>query len=331
MGDELWTKSASELAQMIKTKQVSSRDVIESHLSRIDAVNKKVNAITVVLAESALKAADVADKTTPSGPLHGVPFTIKENIDCVGTATTNGVPLLVDAMPTLDSPVVERMKQAGAIPLGRTNLPELGLRITTDNPLRGRTLNPWDAERTAGGSSGGEGSALATGMSTLGLGNDIGGSVRNPAFCCGIVSLKPSTGRIPHANSMPPEFAGIAGQLMLVEGPMARHIKDVRLGYEILSGRHLRDPVSVDIPLIGPEPANKKVAVVTEIPGIELASSAVAAVKEAANALKDAGWETVETQPPELDQVHKIWGYILSMDFTPLLPDFSEVMSKPAS
>ncbi|MBL7174369.1 MAG: indole acetimide hydrolase [Desulfobacteraceae bacterium] len=329
MVDELWKKSATELAELINSKQISSREVIESHLARIEAVNEKVNAITVVLAESALEAADAADKTESSGPLHGVPFTIKENIDCVGSPTTQGVPLLADAMPSIDSPVVERMKKAGAIPLARTNLPEMGLRITTDNPLRGRTLNPWNADRTAGGSSGGEASALATGMSPIGLGNDIGGSLRNPAFCCGITSLKPSAGRIPHAVSIPLEDAGIAVQIMLVEGPMARHVKDVRLGYEILSGRDPRDPVSVDAPLTGPEPANKKVAVVTEIPGIELASSAVAAVKEAANTLKDAGWEAVETQPPELEQVHEIWAYILAMDFSPLLPELSALMSPP--
>jgi len=330
MVDELWKKSATELAELINSKQISSREVIESHLARIEAVNEKVNAITVVLAESALEAADAADKTGSSGPLHGVPFTIKENIDCVGSPTTQGVPLLAEAMPSIDSPVVERMKKAGAIPLARTNLPEMGLRITTDNPLRGRTLNPWNADRTTGGSSGGEASALATGMSPIGLGNDIGGSLRNPAFCCGITSLKPSAGRIPHAASIPPfEDAGIAVQLMVVEGPMARHVKDVRLGYEILSGRDPRDPVSVDAPLAGAEPANKKVAVVTEIPGIELASSAVAAVKEAANTLKDAGWEAVETQPPELEQVHEIWAYILAMDFSPLLPELSALMSPP--
>ncbi len=329
MADELWKKSATELAELIRSKQISSREVIESHLARIEAVNEKVNAITVVLADSALEAADAADKTEPSGPLHGVPFTIKENIDCVGSPTTQGVPLLAEAMPSMDSPVVERMKKAGAIPLARTNLPEMGLRITTDNPLRGRTLNPWSSDRTAGGSSGGEGSALATGMSPIGLGNDIGGSVRNPAFCCGITSLKPSAGRIPHAVSIPVEDSGLAAQIMVVEGPMARHVKDVRLGYEILSGRDPRDPVSVDAPLTGPEPANKKVAVVAEIPGVELASSAVIAVKEAATALNDAGWEVVEVQPPELEQVNEIWAYILAMDFSPLLPDLSALMSPP--
>lgn len=328
MSDELWTKSATELASLIKNKEVSSRQAIESHLARIDQVNPSVNAITQVLAESALEAADLADKTEPTGPLHGVPFTVKENIDCMGSATTNGIPAFAEAMPSMDAPVVERMKAAGGIPIGRTNLPEMGLRITTDNPLRGRTLNPWDKTCTAGGSSGGEGSALSTGMSPIGLGNDIGGSLRNPAFCCGITSLKPTTGRIPDALSIPPEDAGIAGQVMAVQGPMARHVKDVRLGYEILSGRHYRDPISVDAPLYGEEPTNKKVAVVTEIPGVELPASVVVSVRDAANALRDAGWETVETLPPELEQIHEIWAFILAMDFNPLLDDLSTIMSE---
>jgi amidase len=142
MSDQLWNSSATDLAQLIRTKEVSSREVVQAHLDRIEAVNDKVNAITVVLAESALAAADIADKQEPLGPLHGVPFTIKENIDCMGSSTTMGVPLMAEALPTRDAPVVARMKAAGAIPLARTNLPELGLRITTDNPLRGRTLNP---------------------------------------------------------------------------------------------------------------------------------------------------------------------------------------------
>ena len=327
MNTDLWRNSAIELAAMIRSKQVTSREVVQSHLDRIAAINPKVNAVTVVLADSALTAADHADKTPPVGPLHGVPFTVKENIDCVGSATTNGVPALAEAMPPIDAPVVQRMKAAGAIPIARTNLPEMGLRITTDNPLRGRTLNPWSAERTAGGSSGGEGVALATGMSPIGLGNDIGGSLRNPAFCNGITSLKPTVGRIPHASSIAPQDGGISADIMLVEGPMARHVKDVRLGYEILSGRDPRDPGSVDAPLAGDEPSNKTVAVVTEIPGVQLAPSAIAAIKDAAQALKDAGWQLVETQPPELERVTEIWAHVLAGDLRPTIGELRQIMT----
>ena len=299
---------------------------MESHLGRIEAVNGRLNAITVVLADSAMVAAAEADRREPTGPLHGVPFTIKENIDCLDSATTRGVPALADSMPSLDAPVVARMKAAGAIPLGRTNLPELGMRITTDNPLHGRTLNPWNADRTPGGSSGGEASALASGMSPLGLGNDIGGSVRNPAFCCGVASLKPSAGRIPHASSIPPEDSRLAAQLLLTEGPIARHVKDLRLAYETLSGRDSRDPQSTDAPLYGPD-VKKRAAIVTDIPGVELPESTRDALLQAATALKEMGWETVEIQPPELAHVHEVWMHHLSADFKPLLGDMSAVMT----
>lgn len=330
MSNELWRESAIGLAQMIRDKVVSSREVIESHIERIETVNPAVNAVTVLLAESALSAADEADKNEAIGPLHGVPFSIKENIDCLGSATTQGIPAMIDAMPTSDAPVVARMKAAGAIPLARTNLPEFGLRITTDNPLRGRTLNPWDSSRTAGGSSGGEASTLATGMSPIGLGNDIGGSLRNPAYCCGITSLKPTTGRIPQASSIPPLDFYLAAQLMAVQGPMARHVADIQLGYEILAGRDFRDPISVDAPLQGPDPENKNVALVTKIPGVTLSATAIEAITRAGAQLASQGWNVIEAEPPELERVNELWGHLLSADLVQTLPEISPVMSEAA-
>ena len=330
MTDPLWQYSAGMLAQLIRKKDVSSTQVVQSHLDRIEAVNDKLNAVTVVLAESALKAAARADNGDAMGPLHGVPFTIKENIDCVGSPTTQGVPMMAEAMPSVDSPVVERMKAAGAIPIGRTNLPEMGLRITTDNPLRGRTQNPWSQEHTAGGSSGGEGSAIASGMSPMGLGNDIGGSVRNPAYCCGITSLKPTIGRIPHATCIPPSDLGLAGQLMAVEGPMARTVSDLRTAYEILSGRHPRDPVSVDAPLYGKPPAIRKAALVTDIPGVTLPAHHVNAIEAAGDAMAAAGWQVEHAVLPELELITEIWTRILADEFRPSLELFSQFMSAPA-
>ena len=187
---ELWQLGARELAATIQRREASSREVVESHLSRMDAVNGALNAVVRRFDDEALAAADRADKALADGaavgPLHGVPLTVKENIDVAGTPTTQGLPILADAIATLDAPVVERMRAAGAIPIGRTNLPDLGLRVHTDSSLHGLTRNPWNADVTAGGSSGGEASALASGMSPIGLGNDLGGSLRNPAHCCGI-------------------------------------------------------------------------------------------------------------------------------------------------
>jgi amidase len=330
MSDELWRNSATDLARMIRDKEVSSKEVIESHIERIEAVNPAVNAVTVLLGDTALSAADEADKNEATGPLHGVPFSIKENIDCLGSATTQGLPAMVDAMPTSDAPIVARMKAAGGIPLARTNLPEMGLRITTDNPLRGRTLNPWDPSRTAGGSSGGEASTLATGMSPIGLGNDIGGSLRNPAYCCGITSLKPTTGRIPQAGSIPPEDFYLAAQIMAVQGPMARHVADIQLGYEILSGRDSRDPISVDAPLKGPDPDNKNVALVTRVPGVELPDNAVEAINRAGSHLSSQGWNVIEAEPPELERINELWGHLLAVDIAQILPVISPIMSEAA-
>ena len=182
--------------------------MVEAHLARIDAVNPSLNAIVRRLDEQALAAADAADKALADGEgvgqLHGVPFTIKENIDLAGTPTTQAIVALAEAVAGTDAPVVERMRAAGAIPIARTNLPDLGLRLHTDSSLHGLTRNPWNPDVTAGGSSGGEASALASGMSPIGLGNDIGGSLRNPAHCCGIASIKPTTGVVPHATEIPP-------------------------------------------------------------------------------------------------------------------------------
>ena len=173
---------------------------------------------------------------------------MKQNIDLVGSSTNWGLPALAEAMPPIDSPVVERMRQAGAIPIGRTNCPDMALRVHTDSGLFGLTRNPWHPGRTAGGSSGGEASALAAGMSPIGLGNDIGGSLRNPATCCGIASLKPSHGVVPSCTLIPGPDGPASFQLMPVEGPMARTVADVRLGLSVLAGRHPRDPYSVGLP-----------------------------------------------------------------------------------
>ena len=173
---ELWKLSALELAAAIRERAASSREVIEAHLARIDAVNPALNAVVRRLDDEALAAADVADKALTDGEdvgaLHGVPFTVKENIDLAGTPTTQAIVVLADAIADRDAPVVERMRAAGAIPIARTNLPDLGLRVHTDSSLHGLTRNPWNPNVTAGGSSGGEASALASGMSPLGFGND---------------------------------------------------------------------------------------------------------------------------------------------------------------
>ena len=313
--DLLCTKSATELAELIRSKKVSSKEVIEAHLARIEEVNPQDNAVTLILGESALIEAEKADASSEeerNRPLHGVPFTVKENIDLMGTPTTDGVPSRKNVMPKQNSPIVDRMVAAGAIPIGRTNLPELGMRLDTDNPLRGRTFNPWDRTLTPGGSSGGEAAAIATGMSPFGLGNDIGGSVRNPAYCCGIASLKPSIGRVPFVSSIEPVDIGIPG-LFLSDGPMARSVNDLRIGLSVLSGRHLQDPQSLDVPLDGKIPDKLTAALVVEIEGYEIASSTRAEIKRAGRILADRGWRVEEVEAPEIKRVNEVWGKIINI------------------
>lgn len=328
---ELWEKNAHELAAMIRARDVSSREVVTSHLARIDEVNDKLNAVTVVLEKSALAAADRADATKPEGVFHGVPFTVKENIDCVGSATTQGLSALAQSMPAADAPVVARMKAAGAIPVARTNMPEMALRISTNNPLHGLTRNPWDHDRTAGGSSGGEGAALASGMTPIGLGNDIGGSVRNPAYCCGVTSLKPTIGRLPMVPTIPAAAQPIAFRLMAVEGVLARSVVDLKTAYPVLAGWHVNDPFSVPAVVNGPDVRQKRAALVTQMPYSTLPSPMVDAVQAVGRILESAGWQVEEAVPPELDNINEIWGHILAQDLEQLASQIVPLMSNGAA
>ncbi len=317
---ELWQSSAAELAALIRGREVSSREVIQAHLDRIEAVNPHLNAVVRVLPDQALAAADAADRAiaggSPLGPLHGVPFTVKENIDLAGTATTQGVPALAEAVAPVDAPQVERLRAAGAIPIGRTNLPDFGLRVHTDSALHGLTRNPWNPARTAGGSSGGEAAALATGMSPLGLGNDLGGSLRNPAHCCGIASIKPSTGSVP-AGTVIPAFENLpmALQLMAVEGVLARRVADVRAGFTAIAGQHPRDSLSVPAVFTELDRARlPRIAVLPEPPGGSTHPGVAAAVRRAADALADEGFEVAEAIPPDYELALELWSAVLAPD-----------------
>jgi amidase len=329
---DLWRLSAIDLARRIATKEISSVDVIEAHLARIEAVNPRINAVVKVLAGDARKDAIAADRMVASGatlgPLHGVPFTIKENIDMAGLPTTWGVPALANAVPPMDAPIVERMRAAGAVALARTNLPDLALRVHTHSSLHGLTRNPWNAGRTAGGSSGGEAAALAVGMSPLGLGNDIGGSLRNPANACGIASIRPSLGRVPEAGYIPAEDRLLAVQLMNVQGPMARRVADVRLGLQVIMGAHPRDPWSIDAPFAGPPPRRPiRVAVVPAPPGGSVDLLVSAAVRRAADVLANAGYEMIEVCPPRYEEALGVWAQFILGDYASVLEQLSPMMS----
>lgn len=320
---------AADLAAAIRERRLSSRDALEALLARIAAINPRVNAISSVLAEEARAAADAADAALARGdvvgPLHGVPVSVKVNIDVAGSPTTSGMPAFADDRPAADAPVVARLRAAGAIPFARTNMPDLGLRWHTASALHGVTVNPWDPARTPGGSSGGEAVGLATGMSPLGLGNDVGGSVRWPSQCCGTAALRPTLGRLPHYASTLPLETPIAFSLFLTDGPMARHARDLRLALAVCGGESPADPWSVS-PAMVPAPAPLRVAVTTD-PGRLGCDAAIAGgVASAADALRDAGCVVDEAEPPSVAEAHELWGSLIGTETQTMVVPIVEPM-----
>ncbi|WP_405579642.1 amidase [Streptomyces sp. NBC_01190] len=243
MATDLIHSDATELAELIRTRKVSSVEVVQAHLDRIEATDPRVNAI-VTLADGVLDAARAADEELATGarvgPLHGVPFTVKDGFDTAGVLTQRGSPIFAGRVPDTDATGVARMKRAGAILLAKTNLPEFSYWIESDNLLTGRTNNPWNLDRTAGGSSGGESAAIAAGMSPLGLGSDLSISLRGPAASTGIAALKPTHGRIPMTGFWPRQ-----PRRDWHAGPMARTVRDLALAYPLLAGPDGADGFSV--------------------------------------------------------------------------------------
>jgi amidase len=244
--DEICFLSARELTRRMRAREVSAREVTEAHLARIEAVNPRINAIVTLTAERALREADAADAALAGGaeppPLHGLPVAHKDTHETGGVRTTSGSPLLARNVPARDELIVERMRAAGTIMLGKTNVPEFAAGSHTFNPVFGTTRNPYDLSRSAGGSSGGGAAALAAGLQPLADGSDMGGSLRNPASFCNVVGLRPSPGRVP---SWPSEAAwGTMG----VQGPMARDVADAALLLSVLAGPDPRSPMALETP-----------------------------------------------------------------------------------
>jgi amidase len=319
MERELWRWDAVELAAAIRMRTISSREAVQSVLERLEAVNPAINAVTVVLGEQALAAADIADAAAKRGEalglLHGVPVTIKENIDQTGEATVNGVVAFKDVIATSDSPPVANWTRAGAVIVGRTNTPAFSLRWHTDNALRGRTFNPWARERTPGGSSGGAASALASGIAPLAHGNDLGGSVRYPAYCCGVAGIRPTLGRVPAYNQTAGEERPPALQLMSVQGPLARRVRDVRLGLAAMAQRDPRDPWWVPASLEGPPAARPiRVALSADPAKQGVHPDVAAAVRAAGAALAEAGYAVEEVDPPDVAGAAACWAALIGAE-----------------
>lgn len=293
---ELWRLSAAELSRRIRSGEISAREAATDALARLAAVNGAINAVVEHRPEEVLREADAVDvaraRGDSLGPLAGVPVTIKVNADQNGFPTTNGLRLQKDLVARADSPVVANFRRAGAVLLGRTNTPAFSLRWFTTNGLHGATKNPRDPSVTPGGSSGGAGAAVAAGIGAIAHGTDIAGSVRYPAYACGVHGLRPSFGRIPAWNASSPE-RGIGPQLMAVSGPLARSVGDIRLALAAMAAPDPRDPWWVPAPLEGPA-APRKAALCLRPGGLAIVPEVEAALRDAAGRLEAAGWEVEE-------------------------------------
>ena len=333
---DLWQLDATELARLIRVGRASSREAAAACLARMDAVNPKLNAVVRRFDEDALAAADVSDRARARGavlgPLHGVPITVKVNTDQKGHPTDNGVVAFRDVIAPEDAPVVANLRAAGAIIIGRTNTPAFSMRAFSENDLHGRTLNPRDRAITPGGSSGGAGSAVAAGVGPIGHGNDIAGSVRIPAYCCGIVGLRVGLGRIPSFNPSAKVARPISAQLMATQGPLTRSVRDARLALSVMAMGDARDTRWVDAPLRGPAPARPiRVALVPEVPGGATHPAEAEAVRQAGRDLAAAGYAVEEKLPPDIEEAVRLWHVLGANDVLRLLLPLVEQHGDDAS
>ena len=320
---DLISLSASDMARAVAAGNVTSVELVEAHIRRIEAVSPAINAVVIPLyAQARLQAAEAdaaRSRGEPTGPLHGVPITVKECFHVAGTAATEGITRFATEIMRDDAPLVRRLRRAGAIVLGKTNLPQLMLMHETDNPVYGRTNNPWNLDRGPGGSSGGEAAIIAAGGSPLGLANDIGGSIRQPAHSCGICGIKPTTMRLTNA--------GVRDNLRGMEairpqpGPLARNVEDLYLALRVLCATEpneiddqmapvpLGDPVQVRI-------AGLRIGMWSDDGYFSAAPAVRRAVGEAADALRQRGAHVEQFQPPDIAEMVRLYFGILSADGT---------------
>lgn len=312
----MWGRSASELAAGIRARELSAREVMQSHLERIEEMNPLVNAIVTQLdPELALQAADDA----PPGPLQGLPIAVKDLEDTAGMRTTYGSPLFAEHVPTSDSLLVERLRQAGAVIIGKTNTPEFGAGSQTFNPVFGATKNPFDLTKTPGGSSGGAAAAVAAGMIPFADGSDLGASVRNPAAFCGLYGLRPTPGRIPDHGPGDPYNP------FPVLGAIARTPQDVALLFSALAGPDARDPLSIQEPWPLPadlrsDPTGLRIAWSETLGGLPVEPEVTAVLESARAALEDLGC-IVENAEPDFSGADECFEVLRGVGFAAAFED----------
>ncbi|MBZ5725978.1 MAG: amidase [Acidobacteriia bacterium] len=309
---DLLSLSGVAQGRLIREGAISSVELVHAHLARIDEVNPALNAVVEVLREPALRAAELADRRrregTPLGPFDGVPFSVKDSIEVAGAVVTAGTLGRRHAPPAgRDATLVARLRTAGAIPIARTNLPDLLFAFESDNLIHGRTNNPYDVSRTAGGSSGGEAALIAACGSPFGLGSDAAGSVRLPAHFCGIASIKPTSGRLPRTGHVPPAGGWIEALWQI--GPMARRVEDLCALMPLLVGADGQDHSVVEMPYADPARVSLRdlrVAFYTDN-GIAVPDAETAAVvRRAAQALAAEGIAVAERRPPAIEQSYDL-------------------------
>ncbi len=346
--NELALLPLSRLANMVRDRTLSPVELVESHLERIARLNPRLNAFVAVDGEGALAAAHQLERALAAGatpgPLCGLPLTIKSSIDVAGMRTESGSRPRALQLAASDAPLVARLRQSGGIVLGNTNAPELLMAYETDNLLHGRTNNPWDLDRTAGGSSGGESAAIAAGLSAGGFGSDGGGSVRVPAHFTGICALKPTPGRVPATGHFPPGLGPFA--LIGVVGPMARTVEDVALLAEAVAGPDPGDAASAPVPWRRPAPAEVQAMTVgyfEDDGATPVTPETRSAVRAAVAAAERAGFATRPFRPSGLERARNLWwvmfglagGFVIrptlpsdAQDISPILREFLGIVAE---
>lgn len=321
MADLVWL-SAVEQARMVRSGEISARELVDAHLRRIDTVNPALNAIVTIEAERAMAAAAAADAALAGGEgvgvLHGLPVAHKDLVDTAGIRTTSGSPILVDNIPETDALIVERIAAAGAITVGKTNTPEFGAGSQTFNQVFGATANPYDLSKTCGGSSGGAAVALAAGMVPIADGSDMGGSLRNPAAFCNVVGFRVSPGRVP---SWPKDAAWTH---LSVEGPMARSVEDLALLLSVMAGPDPRSPIALETPggsfspPIPADVAGMRVAWAPDLGGLPIDPAVRSALSGTPEVFTDLGCDVEEAAPDlrnarAIFQMRRAWSYELGL------------------
>jgi len=331
----LWQWRASDLAASIRRGDIRCEDTVMSCIERMKAVNPDVNAVVVDMSDQALQQAREADLAVKNGDrlglLHGVPITVKVNVDVAGQPNSAGIKEFAGNIVPGDAAVVQNIKNAGAIVIGLTNMPDVGTRYQTDNPLYGLTKNPWDARISCGGSSGGAAAALAAGICPIAHGNDIGGSVRMPAYSCGVSSIRPTLGRVPAYNSSQREEKGFVAQLFMVEGPMARNVQDVRLLLEVMAQGNVNDPWWVPAALSGPAPEKPIRVAITRVPAGNKPHRVIAeGIDKAAQYLATAGYAVEAVEAPFSLEIFDIFNSLMGAELRDLSGEFIQEYASDA-